>query len=124
MGQRYQTGSVFERNGKRVVQWWEDGHRRKLTLGPVGRITKAEAQKQLAAIVGPLNSRDVPPSKSWKFADFVERVYLLFYRRKWKRSTAATNEDRLRNHLTLEFGSETLGAFNRDMLQAFIDKKA
>jgi integrase len=87
-------------------------------------MTKTEALEELRAILAPLNSRDVPPSKSWTFVNFMERVYLPFYRRKWKRSTAMTNEDRLKNHLTSEFGGTTLGVFNRDQLQAFLDAKA
>lgn len=87
-------------------------------------MTKAEAQAELAAILAPLNSRDIPPSKSWTFADFVERVYLPFYRRKWKRSTAMTNEYRIEHDLLSEFGSSKLGDFSRDLLQDFLDRKA
>ena len=99
---RYQNGHLFKRGKSWVAQWWEDGHRRKKTLGLSSKMTKADAQGELASILGPLNSRDVPPSKSWMLADFLERVYLPFYRRKWKRSTAMTNEDRLQHHLVSE----------------------
>ncbi|MGH9672812.1 MAG: hypothetical protein ACRD44_06480 [Bryobacteraceae bacterium] len=87
-------------------------------------MSKTEAQGELQAILAPLNSRDVPPSKSWMFADFVERVYLPFYRRKWKWSTAMTNEYRMNHDLVAEFGRCTLGEFHRDQLQAFLDRKA
>jgi integrase len=87
-------------------------------------MTKTEAQGELRQILSPLNSRDTPPSKSWLFADFMEQIYLPFYRRKWKRSTAMTNEDRMEHHLLSEFGSSTLGAFNREQLQTFLDGKA
>lgn len=46
-----------------------------------------------------------------------------FYRRKWKRSTAMTNEDRLQHHFVPELGGLTLGAFGRDQLQDYLDKK-
>lgn len=124
MRRRFQQGSVFRRGKVWVVSWWEDGHRRKRTLGRVSQMTKTEAQTMLTEILAPLNSRDVPPSKTWLFADFLERVYLPFYRRKRKRSTSLTSEDRVKNHLRSEFGSHTLGAFNRDQLQAFLDRKA
>ena len=120
---RFQNGNLFKRGKSWVVQWWEDGHRRKRTLGRVNQMTKTEAQAELSAILTPLNSREVPPSKSWLYADFTERIYLPFYRRKWKRSTAMTNEDRMKNHLVSEFGSLTLGSFNREQLQDFLDRK-
>ena len=124
MRRRFQNGNLFKRGKKWVAQWWEDGHRRKRTLGLISKMTKTDAQSELAAILAPLNSRDVPPSKSWLFADFIERIYLPFYRRKWKRSTAMTNEDRLQHHLVSDFGGLTLGTFNRDQLQELLDKKA
>ena len=124
MRRRFQNGSLFKRGSSWVIAWWEDGHRRKRTLGRIAKMTKAEAQRELAQILLPLNSRDVPPSKSWSFADFMERIYFPFYRRKWKRSTAGTNKDRMQHHLVSKFGGLTLGAFNRDQLQSFLDEKA
>jgi integrase len=86
-------------------------------------MTKSEAKAALAEILAPLNSREDPPSKSWLLADFTKQIYLPFYRRKWKDSTAATNEDRLKNHVLSEFGNLTLGSFTRDLLQDFLDRK-
>jgi integrase len=54
----------------------------------------------------------------------VKDVYLPFYRRKWKHSTAMTNEDRLRVHFAPVFSERTLGSFTRDELQAFLDEKS
>jgi hypothetical protein len=51
----------------------------------------------------------------------VERIYFPFYIRKWKRSTAGTNKDRMNHHLVSEFGSCTLGSFTRDQLQEIAD---
>jgi integrase len=87
-------------------------------------MTKGEAKQELSLILGPINSRETPPSKAWAFSDFVERVYLPFYVRKWKRSTAMTNKDRLEHHLVSEFRLCTLGSFNREQLQDFLDRKA
>lgn len=124
MRRRFQQGSVFRRGKKWAVSWWEEGHRRKRTLGSISEMTKTEAKAELAAILGPLNSREVAPSRSWLLADFLEQVYLPFYRRKWKGSTTATNEDRLKNHLRSDLGGFKLGTFNRDQLQALLDEKA
>jgi integrase len=86
-------------------------------------MTKTEAQRELAKIVAPINSREVPASQNCSLADLIERVYLPFYRRKWKRSTALTNEDRIAYHIAAEFGQGTLGSFTREQLQAFLDRK-
>lgn len=124
MRRRFQNGNLFKRGKKWVGQWWEDGHRRKRTLGSIAQMTKSDAQNELAKIVAPLNSREAPPSKTWLFSDFVEQIYLPFYRRKWKRSTAMTNVDRISRHLVSELGGSTLGSFSRDQLQELLDTKA
>jgi hypothetical protein len=54
----------------------------------------------------------------------VEQIYLPFYRRKWKGSTAKENEGRIRHHLCGEFAAESLKKFRRDDLQALLDRKA
>ena len=99
MRRRHQKGSLRKVNGSWVIQWWEDGHRRKRTLGRVSQITKTEAQNALAAILTPINNQQSAPSEKWTLGDFVAKVYLPFYRRKWKPSTVATNGDRLKHHL-------------------------
>jgi len=38
-------------------------------------------------------------------AEFLEQVYLPFYRGKWKESTAGTSENRLRHHIGKELGT-------------------
>jgi integrase len=124
MRKRYQKGSLARCGGKWIGQWWEDGHRRKKTLGLVSKVPKAQAQKELDAILGPINSRAEAPSPTTKWGHFVTNVYLPFYRRKWKRSTKDTNEDRLRCHLTPVYASRSLGSFNREELQTFLDEKA
>lgn len=124
MRKRYQQGSLKKFDGKWIAQWWEDGHRRKRTLGSVSQVTKATARGELDAILLPINSRAEAPSPTKKWGDFVTTTYLPFYRRKWKRSSALTNEDRLRVHLTPVYAERSLGSFNRDELQTFLDGKA
>jgi integrase len=87
-------------------------------------MTKAQAQNELDAILAPINNKQDVLSGEWKFGAFVRKVYLPFYRRKWKPSTAATNEDRLKRYLLSEFDEPTLNTFTRDDLQNFLDRKA
>ena len=101
-------------------RWKETAKRKARTLGPVSDMTRAQAQTELAAIVTPTNGGSA--QQQIGFTDFVQGVYLPFYRGKWKRSAAATNEDRLKHHLS--FGARSLISFTRDGLQAFLDQKA
>lgn len=124
MRKRHQKGSLKIRNGNWIAQWWQEGHRRNKVLGKIRKMAKSEAEGKLADILAPINSdQDLPSSKA-SFDDFVKQVYLPFYRRKWKRSTAGTNVDRLNHHLLPIFGGQPLGGFVRDNLQDFLDKKA
>jgi integrase len=124
MRKRYQQGSLKKVDGKWIAQWWEDGHRRKRTLGDSSKVPKAQARMELDAILAPINNRTEAPSASKVWGEFVNNSYLPFYRRKWKRSSALTNEDRLRTHLTPVFSKRTLGSFTRDELQTLLDEKS
>lgn len=77
MRKRYQQGNLFKRNGRWVAQWWEDGHRRKRTLGRLGDISKAQAQMQLASILEPINARSGGPSPNVELASFIDGVLCL-----------------------------------------------
>ena len=123
MRKRFQNGSLIKRGRSWVASWREDGHRRKRVLGRCSEMSKSEALRELAKIVAPINSRELPASQNCLLKDFVQRVYLPFYRRKWKRSTALTNEDRITHHIVSEFDEKTLGSFHRDQLQSFLDHK-
>jgi integrase len=124
MVSRFQKGNLFKRGNSWVAQFYDgQGHRPKRVLGRVGRMTKAEAQKAMAAILAPINNRAVAASQSCSLKQFIGGIYLPFYRRKWKRSTALTNEDRVNHHLVSEFGQNTLGSFDRELLQAYLDRK-
>lgn len=106
-----------------MAQWWEGGRRRKQALGRRSAMTKAQAQAGLAAILSPVNSAHTRQSQHWLFGDFVSQIYFPFYRRKWKRSTAMTNEDRIGHQVISEFEKHPLMGFSRDELQAFLDRK-
>jgi integrase len=124
MRKRFQKGSLRKTKNVWIAQWWEDGHRRKRTLGRISQVTKAQAQAELSAILAPINAQAKTPSTRCTFGDFARDVYLPFYKRKWKRSTILTNEDRVNRHLIGELGARTLGSFQRDTLQDFLDAKA
>lgn len=122
---RHQQGSLKITRGRWIAQWWEEGHRRNKTLGKVsGKNSKSQAQDELATILLSVKDKRQAPSNECTFDYFVNQIYLPFYRRKWKLSTAACNLDRLKHHLTCEFAGHTLGSFTRDELQDFLDRKA
>jgi len=121
MRKRHQQGSLKKVGLSWIAQWWENGHRRKRALGRIAEMTKTQAQNELAAILFPINSSQEAPSDNCTFGDFVNRMYLPFYHRKWKDSTTACNVERVKHHLTGEFGTRTLGSFTRTKLQDFLD---
>jgi integrase len=123
MRKRFQKGSLEKVRGVWIARWRQDGERKAEMLGRVSQMTKAQAQIALATLVAPINNRRSHPSGQTSFGDFVRDVFLPFYRRKWKRSTVMTNEDRFANHLTSEFEARSLGSFGRDELQAWLDRK-
>ena len=127
MRKRFQNGRVVKSPDGRywIGKWLEEGRDRSKVLGKVSEITKTKAREKMAQIVKPINERAadaVSPNVTVK--DFVERVYLPFYRRKWKRSTAMTNEDRVEHHIVAEFGERELQTLTRDELQRFLESKA
>ncbi len=123
MRKRFQKGSLEKVRGVWIARWRQDGKRKAEMLGRVSQMTKAQAQIALATLVALINNRRSHPSGQTSFGDFIRDVFLPFYRRKWKRSTLMTNEDRFANHVTSEFEARSLGSFGRDELQAWLDRK-
>jgi integrase len=121
---RHQQGSLKIFRGRWIAQWWEDGHRRNRALERSSNMTKSRAREELSTILLSVRSKGQAPSKECTFGNFVNQIYLPFYCRKWKASTAACNMDRLKHHLTCEFAARTLGSFTRDELQDFLDRNA
>jgi len=120
---KYQRGSLQEVRGFWVARFYEDGCRRARILGRVSKMTKARALRELAAAVAPVNDREPGTSAGSTLTDFVMQVYLPFYRRKWKRTTAMCNEERIAHHVVSDFGSRALSSFGRKEWQAFLDAK-
>src|SRR5438105_4825233 len=124
MRRRYQKGSLLKVDGSWIAQWWQDGHRRKKTLGRAAKMTKAQAKDELAQIVAPINAREQGANSETTLESFMSDVYLPLYRRKWKASTLGTNENRLEVHITTAFGERKLRSIQRMELQEFLEQKA
>src|SRR4029077_11560420 len=78
----------------------------------------------LAEVVRPINelvASSARPDMTLK--EFVEKVYLPFYRRKWKRVTIESRTVSITNHIVVEFGSRPLSSLTRSELQKFLDDR-
>src|SRR5688572_3011111 len=125
---RYQRGSLKRTKGrprKWVAQWWEGGSRRNKTLGPISKLSQAQAETMLAAIVKPLN--EGLPSRAVKVvqavSEFIEGVYIPFKRGAgWNKqdSTPVTALWEIRRQILPAIGSQPLQAITRDELQTFL----
>ena len=119
---RFQKPRVKNVKGYWIAQYRDlDGRKRKVSLGPVSKTKKYDAEKELAQLLEPINAIQVNPSPTIGFAEFVHSIYLPFYRRKWKPSTVESNEYRLNFHLVDEFGKRPLCSFTRDELQELLE---
>jgi integrase len=104
--------------------WREGEHRRTKTLGQKSEMTKAEAKAMLACILAPLNARGEPRTGNMQLGAFVRDVYYPFCRRKWKRSTRMTTEQRINLYILPELEESELRSIGRGMLQDLLDRKA
>jgi integrase len=123
---RYRKPRIKNVGGYWIAQYRDlDGTKRKVSLGPVRVVRKGEAEEKLAKILEPINTQQECAAEI-EFGQFVRQVYFPFYRRKWKRSTIETNEDRFKQHLLPEFERRKLDTFrkSREELQDFLDAKA
>ena len=110
---RFQKGSLQQRkHGNRrvwVVLYYDaTGKRCYYTLGWASEMTKSTAAEKCQEFLLTINggertARVLPP----KLAEFVEQVYLPFYRGKWKESTASTSENRIQHHIIADLGWST-----------------
>jgi integrase len=131
MRKRFQNGSVKKsKDGYWIGSWREDDGKggrkqRSRVLGKLSKMTKTSAKEKMADIVKPINDRAANAvQKNIELKQFVDDVYVPFYKRKWKKSTAMTNEDRIEHHIVAEFGSRRLSTLTRDDLQRFLDSKS
>jgi len=124
MRKRFQKGSVRKMHGAWIGRWRDDGKPQSKKLGSVSQMTKSQAWEELADILRPINARVELANRDKKFGDFVDQIFFPFYRRKWKRSTKMTTEDRIQFYLIGEFQDRKLSEINRDELQSFLDEKS
>jgi integrase len=87
-------------------------------------MTKSQAWEVLAEILRPINARAELAHRDKKFGDFVDQIFFPFYRRKWKRSTKMTTEDRIKFYLIGQFDERKLFDITREELQSFLDVKS
>ena len=126
---RFQRGSLKprKRNGKVYwyAQWREYGEPKSKELGLCSKLSRAEAETMLAAILQPINEGvGKPQLPVFTFKEFIDSVYLPVYRGKWKASTAMTEELRIQVHLVGSLGSELMTKIEREVLQNVLNKKA
>lgn len=128
---RFQKGSLqLRKHGNRrvwVVLYYDDrGERRYSTLGWASEINKGEADEKRQEFMRGVNGGDRTPwpTRPVTVKEFLEQVYLPFYRGKWKESTASTSENRIQHHVVNELGDERLEDLALVSLQEFLDQKA
>ena len=124
MRKRYRKPKINNNCGYWIAQFRDlDSKKRRISLGPVDKVRKYEAEKKLAKILEPINSAS-EPSPDMPFGDFVNNIYLPFYKRGWKESTAQANRERIDYHLITAFEKRELGGLRREELQQYLDRKA
>jgi integrase len=108
------------------VLLYRDGNTRKYaTLGVCSKMSKTQAEEKRDALIAEANARNANnPDARITFGEFLAGVALPFLRGKWKRSTAATTENRIQHHLKSEFGERQLNELGLKELQLFLNAKA
>lgn len=128
---RFQKGSLqLRKHGNRrvwVVLYYDDrGERRYSTLGWASEMNKGKADEKRQEFMRGVNGGDRTPgpTRPVTVKEFLEQVYLPFYRGKWKESTGGTSENRIQHHIVNELGDERLEDLALVSLQKFLDQKA
>jgi integrase len=128
---RFQKGSLqLRKHGNRrvwvVLYYDEKGERRYHTLGLASEMKKGDANEKRQDFMREINGGDrtVGPARPATVQEFLDQVYLPFYRGKWKESTAGTTENRIQHHIVKELGPERLEDLTLAPLQQFLERKA
>jgi hypothetical protein len=88
-------------------------------------MTKSAARKKLDGILGELGGgRRHAVSNNMSLGQFIEGVYYPFYTRKWKRSTAGNNINRVNTHVVGGFGDRKVTEFRRAIYKPFSTERA
>ena len=128
---RFQKGSLqLRKHGNRrvwvVLYYDEKGQRKYFTLGWASEMNKSSADEKRQEFMGEINGgpRTVSATRPPTVQEFLEQVYLPFYRGKWKESTASTSENRIQHHIVKELGTQRLENLTLAPLQQFLERKA
>jgi len=128
---RFQKGSLqLRKHGNRrvwvVLYYDQKGERRYSTLGWASEMSKGTADKKRQEFMREINGGDrtAASTRPPTVQEFLDQVYLPFYRGKWKESTAGTSENRLQHHIVKELGAQRLEDLTLAGLQQFLDRKA
>jgi hypothetical protein len=111
--QRHQKGSlqVRKHGGRKMwVLLYRDGSTRKYaTLGVYSKMSKAQAEEKRDELVAEANARNAnAPNPTSPSGSFSKASLCRSCGSKWKRSTAATTENRIQHHLIGEFGERRI----------------
>jgi hypothetical protein len=84
----------------------EKTERRYHTLGLASEMNKGTADEKRQEFMREINGgvRTTKATRPPTVAEFLDQVYLPFYRGKWKESTAGTSENSLRHHIIKGLG--------------------
>jgi integrase len=131
---RYQKGSLqLRRQGGRkvwTVLYYKPGGRRGYrTIGPVSEMTKGQAETARQEFMREqVNGGDRKPRKDTTrpptVKEFLDIVYLPFYRGKWKQSSRSTTERRISQHIDRDLGRFQFETLTVVQLQEFLNSKA
>ena len=125
MRRRFQKPRIKNKGGYWIAQFRDlEGRKRKVSLGPVARTKKVDAEIAFARLLEPINNPNGEPDGHCQFGWFIREVYLPFYRHKWKASTTSSNEQRVNSHFLSVWEKRALTSFSRNELQQFLDQKA
>jgi integrase len=125
MRPRFQKGSVSKVCGKWTGRYRDAQDSRKSVILD-GAKTKSDALRKLAEILVPINQERMTATigPAMPLGVFTNRIYLPFKRRQWKKSTAQTTDQRIRQHIIEgEIGALPLKDLDRHQLQRFLDSK-
>jgi integrase len=128
---RFQKGSLqLRKHGNRrvwvILYYDQKGERKYFTLGWASEMNKSTADEKRQEFMRDINGgpRTVSATRPVTVEEFLEQVYLPFYRGKWKESTAGTSENRIQHHIVKELGSQRLENLTLAPLQQFLERKA
>jgi len=128
---RFQKGSLqLRKHGNRrvwvVLYYDEKSERRYHTLGWATDMNKGTADEKRQDFMREINGggRNLKATRPPTVREFLDQVYLPFYRAKWKEPTAGTSENRLQHHIAKELGSKRLEDLTLAPLQQFLERKA